>query len=41
MSLERATNRERQLKRWTHAKKLALIEGDMTKLKSLAKRRLH
>jgi predicted GIY-YIG superfamily endonuclease len=32
--------RERQLKRWTHSKKLSLINGDMAKLKSLAKRRI-
>jgi predicted GIY-YIG superfamily endonuclease len=35
-----AVARERQLKRWTHAKKLALINGDRAKLKSLAKRRV-
>ncbi len=34
-----AIARERQLKRWTHAKKMALINGDLAKLKSLAKRR--
>jgi predicted GIY-YIG superfamily endonuclease len=34
-----AIARERQLKRWTHAKKLALVNGDRTKLKLLAKRR--
>jgi hypothetical protein len=28
------------LKRWTHAKKLALINGDRAELKSLAKRRV-
>jgi putative endonuclease len=32
--------RERQIKRWTHAKKLALINGNLGKLKSLAKRRV-
>lgn len=35
-----AIRRERQIKRWTHAKKLALINGDRTKLRSLAKRRI-
>jgi len=35
-----AVQRERQLKGWSHAKKLALIEGDVAKLKSLAKRRV-
>ena len=33
-----ASARERQLKRWSHAKKLALIAGDAAALKSLAKR---
>jgi predicted GIY-YIG superfamily endonuclease len=36
----KAVARERQIKRWTHAKKLALINGDRTALKSLAKRRV-
>ena len=35
-----AINRERQLKRWTHAKKLALINGDTVRLKALVKRRM-
>jgi len=35
-----AIARERQLKRWTHAKKLSLINGDLTKLKSIARRRI-
>jgi len=35
-----AVARERQLKRWSHAKKLALIDGDLGLLKSLAKRRI-
>jgi predicted GIY-YIG superfamily endonuclease len=35
-----AVARERQLKRRTHAKKLALINGDRAKLKSLAQRRV-
>jgi predicted GIY-YIG superfamily endonuclease len=39
-SEEQAIARERQLKRWTHAKKLALINGDRVKLESLAKRRV-
>jgi len=29
-----------QIKRWSHDKKLALISGDLRKLKSLAKRRV-
>ena len=39
-SEKQAIARERQLKRWTHAKKLALINGDRATLKSLAKRRI-
>jgi putative endonuclease len=35
-----ARKRERQIKRGTHVKKLALINGDRTSLKSLAKRRV-
>jgi predicted GIY-YIG superfamily endonuclease len=35
---QEAVARERQLKRWTHAKKLALISGDNATLKNLAKR---
>ena len=35
-----AIDRERQIKRWTHAKKLALINGDRSKLKLLAKRQI-
>jgi predicted GIY-YIG superfamily endonuclease len=35
-----AIARVRQQRRWTHAKKLALIDGDLAKLKSLAKRRI-
>jgi predicted GIY-YIG superfamily endonuclease len=35
-----AVARERQLKRWTHAKKSALINGDREMLKVLAKRRI-
>ena len=30
-----ALNRERQLKRWTRAKKEALVAGDMARLKAL------
>lgn len=33
---ERAVNREAQLKRWSRAKKEALIAGDIEKLKALA-----
>jgi predicted GIY-YIG superfamily endonuclease len=36
----KAITRERQLKRWTHVKKTALVNGDRAKLKSLAKRRI-
>jgi predicted GIY-YIG superfamily endonuclease len=36
----KAVARERQLKRWTHGKKLALIRGDRATLKSLARRRI-
>src|SRR5207248_10227646 len=36
-SLSGARHREQQLKRWTHAKKQALIDGDMARLKSLAR----
>lgn len=34
-----AVQRERQIKRWTHAKKSALVEGDLKRLRLLAKRR--
>lgn len=34
-----AMKREAQLKKWSRAKKLALIHGDMDELKRLAKRR--
>ncbi|MCB9895854.1 MAG: GIY-YIG nuclease family protein [Planctomycetes bacterium] len=34
-----AINRERQLKRWSRAKKEALISGDLAALKRAAKRR--
>jgi predicted GIY-YIG superfamily endonuclease len=32
-----AVKRERQIKRWTHAKKEALVEGDLARLKELSK----
>ena len=35
-----AIRRERQLKRWTHRKKEALIRGDLATLKALSKRRI-
>ena len=34
-----AIKRETQIKKWNRVKKLALIEGDMQKLKSASKRR--
>src|SRR5262245_42303731 len=37
---KQAAARERQLKRWTKSKKLALINGDLARLKALAKRRV-
>jgi len=40
LSEDQAIRRERQLKRWSHPKKLALVNGDRTALKSLAKRRV-
>jgi predicted GIY-YIG superfamily endonuclease len=39
-SEQRAITRERQLKHWTHHKKLALINADRTKLRALSKRRI-
>jgi len=39
MPPEDAVLRERQLKGWTHAKKLALINGDKTKLRELSRSR--
>jgi putative endonuclease len=33
-----AVKRERQLKRWSHEKKQALVDGDLRRLKSLSKR---
>ena len=36
-SLESAAKRERQLKRWSHARKLALMNGDSDELKRLAR----
>ena len=38
-SLEQALAREQQLKRWTRAKKEALISGALCALKTLSKRR--
>lgn len=38
-SLEQAMGRERQLKRWSHAKKTALILGEAARLKQLSKQR--
>jgi len=32
-----AVKRERQIKRWTHAKKEALVKGDLARLKELSK----
>jgi len=34
-----AMRRERQIKGWSHAKKAALITGDVSSLKALSKRR--
>ena len=34
-----ARKRERQIKRWSHAKKQALIDGNMARLKSLSRSR--
>ena len=39
-SLEAAVRRERQLKRWSHAKKQALISGNLQRLKQLSQGRL-
>ena len=36
---ESARARERQLKRWTHAKKQALIDADVSTLKALSRNR--
>jgi predicted GIY-YIG superfamily endonuclease len=36
---ESARKREGQLKRWSHAKKQALIDGDVQRLKSLSRSR--
>ena len=38
-SLEKAIERERQLKGWNRTKKKALIDGDASRLKQLSKRR--
>jgi len=40
-SLASAKARERQLKGWSHDKKQALIEGNIEKLKQLARSRKH
>ncbi len=37
--IDHAFNREKQIQRWSHAKKKALIEGDIEKLRKLASRR--
>ena len=34
-----AEKRERQIKKWSRAKKMALIQGDISRLKGLAKRK--
>jgi len=39
-SEDAAIARERQIKRWSHGKKLALINGDFASLKALARRRI-
>ena len=39
-SLTSARNREKQLKRWSVAKKTALINGDATALRAAARRRV-
>jgi putative endonuclease len=38
-TLGKARRRENQIKRWSRAKKEALIRGDLQSLKALAKRR--
>jgi predicted GIY-YIG superfamily endonuclease len=38
-TIDEAIRRERQWKRWTHAKKEALIAGDVAQLKALSKNR--
>jgi predicted GIY-YIG superfamily endonuclease len=38
-SLRAAVHREKQLKRWSAAKKAALIKGDLQRLRALSKRR--
>jgi len=37
--LTSAIRRERQLKKWSHAKKQAMADGELSKLKRLSKRR--
>lgn len=34
-----AINRERQIKRWSHEKKQALVDGNLERLRALSKRR--
>ncbi|HEY7559688.1 MAG TPA: GIY-YIG nuclease family protein [Candidatus Binatia bacterium] len=34
-----AVSRERQIKRWSHEKKQALVDGNLERLKSLSRRR--
>jgi len=34
---EDAVRRERQIKKWTHSKKQALVEGNLARLKALSK----
>ena len=40
-ALDAARRREIQLKKWSHAKKQALIDGDMARLKELSRCRQH
>ncbi len=40
-SIHEAINREKQLKRWSKAKKEALIRGEFEKLSKLAKKRFY
>jgi len=39
MAFQAATSRERQIKKWSHTKKIALIQGDIETLKQLSKSR--
>ncbi len=38
-SLDTAVSREQQIKRWSRAKKTALVEGNLTHLRHLSRRR--